>query len=416
MGTGERRMQIHECLGVGGFGEVYRIRRPDRDVDEALKVLRDDLDASEEEEAIHRLSDEGRLMSCLTHTGITRPHALVRVGARLGLVMEYIEGYDLAVATQDAPAPVGVALRLTTAVASALDHAWRTRSPETGKPMQLVHRDVKPENVRVTPRGGVKLLDFGIARSTEVARKAHTTDGVLPLTVKHMAPERFGQGQVSWSTDVYALGVTLYRLLLGEHVFDVPFPRQVEICLSEADYERFLTSRLERIAPPEVHDLLAHMLAWKPLTRPSSAEVAYRCKQIARAMPHPGLDVWASGLGGAPTRAAVGPLAGREVPFSLIEELVTEDPPEAESVTVAFQRALVEPLEPYPSTPSQASPVGAAHPRIDIDDGEVWVAARAPRAPSPASAPRILLVAGATWLVVTLLGVAAALLFASSPP
>src|SRR5690606_17230382 len=124
----------------------------------AVKVLRRDL--SVDGDAVRRLRDEGRLLARLDHPTILRAFDLVRLDGRLALVTELVEGADLAeLLRADPPLPARALVEVIGRVAAALDAAHATPGPD-GRPLALVHRDVKPTNVRVGRFGEVKLLDF----------------------------------------------------------------------------------------------------------------------------------------------------------------------------------------------------------------------------------------------------------------
>jgi serine/threonine-protein kinase len=201
---GGRRFHIHACLGRGGFGEVYRATMSSSGgvrTEVAVKVLREDIDPGSE--ALKRLRDEGRLLGALRHPAILRVHDLVLLEGRVALVTEFVEGQDLdgclsvrGVAGDEAM-PIRAVVAVVGEVASALEAAWSSVSPFGNVPIRLVHRDVKPANVRIGRHGEVKLLDFGIARATNVAREAQTATNSMMGSYLYMAPERFLEEQVA---------------------------------------------------------------------------------------------------------------------------------------------------------------------------------------------------------------------------
>lgn len=275
----EQRLTFNflKCLGKGGFGEVYlaTLARPgglEKRV--AVKVLKEDLRNAPE--AVKRLRDEGRMLAILDHPCIVRVIEMTLIRGRVALVTEYLDGVDLARCCRPPRLlPPKVIVGALGEVASALHCAWTTISPETGKPLELIHRDVKPENIRIGRHGEVKLLDFGIARTTEMFRHAKTAVGDLPFTPGYAPPEAFTKGFQGPASDVYALGVTLYRLLAGERLYeDMELADQVTICCLPERYGPFVRQRLGKIDAPEpVLVLLRDMLAYHPLDRPTAQEV-----------------------------------------------------------------------------------------------------------------------------------------------
>jgi serine/threonine protein kinase len=245
---------------------------------------------------VKRLRDEGRMLAILDHPCIVRVIEMTLIRGRVALVTEYLDGVDLARCCRPPRLlPPKVIVGALGEVASALHCAWTTLSPETGKPLELIHRDVKPENIRIGRHGEVKLLDFGIARTTEMFRHARTAIGDLPFTPGYAAPEAFTKGFQGSASDVYALGVTMFRLLAGERLYEeMELADQVTICCLPERYAPFLRQRLTKVSAPEpVVGLLRDMLAYEPLDRPTAAEVEARCTSIADALDGPTHVRWA---------------------------------------------------------------------------------------------------------------------------
>ena len=161
---GSRLFELNTCLGQGGFGEVYRATVTSMGgiaTTVAVKVLRTDLGI--DSDAVSRLRDEGRVLARLNHPNIVRIHDLTILEGRVALVMEYLPGDDL-VDCLDGPDGMGlsVALDALQQVSHALEAAWETPGQD-GRPLRLVHRDIKPTNVMLGRFREVYLLDWGIA-------------------------------------------------------------------------------------------------------------------------------------------------------------------------------------------------------------------------------------------------------------
>ena len=339
----ESRLEFtfQQCLGMGGFGEVYlaTIRRTGLDKRAAVKVLRPGLD--HELQAVRRLIDEGRMLAMLDHPNILRADELTRVAGRLALVMEYVDGIDLSQCAEPGRLlPHKVVLEALAQVAGALHSAWTQISPETGNPLQLVHRDIKPDNIRVSAHGQVKLLDFGIARTTEMTRKAKTRVGDMAFTPGYAAPEAFTHGTQGPAADVYALGVSLFRLLTGARLYgDLELPRIVALATQAERYHPYIDQQMSTVrARPAVVDLLRRMLSFRASRRPTAAETEALLQELARAEKGPGLVRWA--------RATRFPKP-RDLPgASLTGQTVCEDEPDGSptdvSISVRFQREQVK--------------------------------------------------------------------------
>ena len=288
---------FEKCLGQGGFGEVYLalLNRPGGLTKRvAVKVLKEDLRHADA--AVQRLRDEGRMLAILDHPCILRVIEMTLIQGRVALVTEYVDGIDLARACRKPYLlPQTVVLGALGEVASALHTAWTTPSPETDKPLKLIHRDIKPENIRIGKHGEIKLLDFGIARTTEMFRHAKTAQGDLPFTPGYAAPEAFTKGFQGSASDVYALGVTMFRLLAGQRLYeDMELSDQVTICCLPERYSSFLKKRLAIVEAPEpVMALLRDMLAYDAPHRPSAFEVENRCSSLVDTLEGPSHVRWA---------------------------------------------------------------------------------------------------------------------------
>jgi hypothetical protein len=302
-----RRFLVHECLGKGGFGEVYRAtqRNPGGlETVVALKLLRPDL--ALDEDAVRRLRDEARMLAQLDHPSILRVHDLTRLEGRVTLVAEYVEGVDFS-AVVGAGFPPRALMEAASAVAGALATAWQA--------LRVVHRDIKPSNVRIGRHGEVRLLDFGIARTDAFEREACTESDLVVGSVPYLAPERFTARSVRPASDVFALGCTLFEVLVGERFYHRCLLRQISAMAVERErFEAFLRDRLARLAghPPEVVALVGDLLAFEPDARPDVSNVVARSEALAASLPGDGLRAWARGHPGVFTLARPhGELEGR---------------------------------------------------------------------------------------------------------
>ncbi|MGE5180276.1 MAG: protein kinase domain-containing protein, partial [Bacteroidota bacterium] len=196
-------------LGAGGMGEVYLAEDERLGRRVALKFLpRAD---SADPERRERLRREARALASLSHPGIAGIFALEEHGDRLFLVMEYIEGETLAQRLAHRPLPVSEVIDRGRVLAEALAHA-HTRG--------VVHRDVKPSNILITPEGATKLADFGLALHGEDTRL--TAEGSTAGTADHMSPEQTRGDTVDRRSDLFSLGVVLYEALTGVRPFARP--------------------------------------------------------------------------------------------------------------------------------------------------------------------------------------------------
>ncbi len=229
--------EILAPLGAGGMGEVYRARDTRLDRPVAIKVLVGSL--ATDSESRQRFEQEARAIAALHDPHILTIHDIGRHGDRDYLVLEYLEGETLADRLERTPTlPIDDALAIAIQIGDALDHAHRAG---------VVHRDLKPGNVMLARRVGaasavdVKLLDFGLAARTQVARApvidASLTETLAPSqeatrlaaapatsgfsgTVQYMAPEQIAGDSGDHRTDIFAFGCVLYEMLAGRKAFD----------------------------------------------------------------------------------------------------------------------------------------------------------------------------------------------------
>ncbi|MEV0679081.1 serine/threonine-protein kinase [Actinosynnema sp. NPDC050436] len=207
MGESFGHYLIGELLGRGGMGEVHRAHDTAHDRVVALKRLSPALD---DEEYRARFRREARIVARLREPHVIPIHAYGEIDGRLYLDMRLVEGQDLGELAAAGPLSPERAVRIVAQVAGALDAAHADG---------VVHRDVKPSNVLVTPDDFAYLVDFGIARDLLPRGADATASGVLVGTLDYMAPERFGSGAVDGRADVYALACVLYACVTGQRPF-----------------------------------------------------------------------------------------------------------------------------------------------------------------------------------------------------
>ena len=196
------RYRILDILGRGGMGSVYHA------VDESLGVevaVKENLFVTEEYEKQFRL--EAVILASLRHPNLPRvtDHFTID-GQGQYLVMDYIEGRDLRHLMESGPLSEDETISIGVAVCDALNYL-HTRKPP------VLHRDIKPGNVRIAPDGQVYLVDFGLAKMSNVDE--HTLSGARAMTPGYSPPEQYGTSRTDTRTDVYSLGATLYAALTG---------------------------------------------------------------------------------------------------------------------------------------------------------------------------------------------------------
>jgi Tol biopolymer transport system component len=203
------------------MGEVYRARDTKLGREVAIKLL--PAVCSSDEDRLARFRREATLLASLNHTNVATLHGMEESGSSQFLVMELVEGEDLAAKLERGPMSPNDALAVCSQVASSLEAAHAKG---------IIHRDLKPGNIRVTPDGTVKVLDFGLAKelagqsgdhdisnSPTVIESGRTVEGVVLGTAAYMSPEQARGREVDRRTDIWALGCVLYECLTGKKAF-----------------------------------------------------------------------------------------------------------------------------------------------------------------------------------------------------
>lgn len=198
--------EILEVLGAGGMGKVYKVRNVISDRVEAMKILLPNL--SSQQELADRFLREIKLLASLNHPNIAQLRTALTIDNQLVMIMEFVEGVTLASRIQEGPLPAASAVNYTDQVLSALSYAHK---------MNIVHRDVKPANMMLTPQGIVKLMDFGIARSA--SDRGLTMTGTTLGSLNYMPPEQVKGEPADARSDLYSLGISLYEMATGRLPF-----------------------------------------------------------------------------------------------------------------------------------------------------------------------------------------------------
>jgi len=206
VGTRVGDYEILAMLGAGGMGQVYSARNIISGRTEAMKVLLPDFAA--EPDLAARFTAEIRTLAGLDHPNIAQLRTAFQFENRLVMMMEFVEGVTIEKRASEAPIPVNEVINYSMQVLSALSYAHSKG---------VTHRDIKPANIMLTTHGLVKLMDFGIAKSTNDLQL--TRPGTTMGSVYYMSPEQVRGGTVDARSDIYSFGVTLYEMLTGRRPF-----------------------------------------------------------------------------------------------------------------------------------------------------------------------------------------------------
>ncbi|MGB2820318.1 MAG: serine/threonine-protein kinase, partial [Phycisphaerae bacterium] len=210
--------QILAKLGSGAMATVFKARQLSLDRIVAVKVLPKKL--SENLEYVERFHKEGKAAAKLNHANIVQAIDVGEAGGYHYFVMEYVEGHTLGDELAEGQAfSEAEALRITIQIGRALEHAHR---------QGLMHRDVKPKNIMMTPEGVAKLADMGLARAASDVQAAQAEAGRAYGTPYYISPEQIrGEVDIDFRADIYSLGATLYHLVTGRVPFQAPTPAAV---------------------------------------------------------------------------------------------------------------------------------------------------------------------------------------------
>ncbi|MFE6235151.1 Stk1 family PASTA domain-containing Ser/Thr kinase [Cellulosimicrobium sp. NPDC057862] len=266
------RYEVVSRIARGGMATVYLAvdRRLEREV--ALKVMHAHLaEGASGADFVSRFRREARAAARLTHPGLVAVYDQGLDGDTSYLTMEYVAGSNLRRAMlTERTLPLGRTLDVLEDVLDALAAAHRAG---------LVHRDIKPENVLLDTEGRLKVTDFGLARA--VNEVTATTTGTILGTVAYLSPELIATGACDARTDVYAVGILAYEMLLGTvpHTGTTP----IQVAFQHVNNDVPPPSDVAPWIPPEVDDLLCALAARDPADRPADAGAALALVRSVRA-------------------------------------------------------------------------------------------------------------------------------------
>src|SRR2546428_2397370 len=259
--------RILSKLGAGGMGEVYLAQDTKLDRKVAIKFL--PRRSLQDEQAKQRLTREAQVAASLDHPNICPIHEQLEENNHSLIVMQYVEGETLCLRMQKKPLTSRESLEIVIQVADALAEAHSHG---------IIHRDIKPLNILVTPRGQVKVLDFGLAKivdqgqtgmSEAQTQKLLTDFEAILGTVPYMSPEQAKRAPVDARSDLFSLGAVLYECLTRRPPFSGESSIETAAQLIHVDPPP--PSQLNLSVPPELDRITLKALAKKPEARYQSA-------------------------------------------------------------------------------------------------------------------------------------------------
>ncbi len=267
---GERfgRYELLRRIATGGMAEIYLARADGPEGFEKHLVVKLILPhLAESEEFVDMFLHEARVAVRLNHPNIVQILDLGEAEGAYFIAMEYVHGEDVrrvwrrSVEAQR-PIPVPLACRIACEAAAGLDYAHRAVD-STGRPLQIIHRDISPQNLLVSFEGAVKVADFGIARAAD--RVGHTRSGVVKGKYSYMSPEQAAGKKIDQRTDQFALGVVLHELLTRRRLFKRP--TEIETLHAVAECKVLPPSEVDPRVPKALDAIVLTALARRPQDR-----------------------------------------------------------------------------------------------------------------------------------------------------
>ena len=258
------RYRLCERLGSGGMGEVWEAEDAVLGRRVALKLVKDA--HLRDDTVLPRFRREAQSAAGLTHPNLATVFDYGETDESVYLVMELLRGETLGERLQRGPLPPDEAATVVAEAADGLAAAHRSG---------IVHRDVKPSNLMLTP-GGVKVMDFGIA--TSLGGETITATGLVVGTASYLAPERVRGEKSGPEADVYGLGAVLYEALTGERAFEGG--TMAETAMAHLHREVSDLTDLDPSIPPALAQACRAALAKDPSARPAAAELAAQLRNL----------------------------------------------------------------------------------------------------------------------------------------
>ncbi|GIN11278.1 serine/threonine-protein kinase PrkC [Shouchella clausii] len=258
---GERiggRYVVLDSIGGGGMANVYLALDVILDRHVAVKVLQPQF--SEDEQFINRFRREAQAATSLANPNIVNIYDVGEEDNVYYIVMEYVRGRTLKqVIQEEGPLDIAVALDYFKQILYGVGHAHA---------MQIVHRDIKPQNILISENGEAKVTDFGIARAMTSATITHTNS--VMGSVHYLSPEQARGGHVTYRSDIYSLGIVLYEMVTGQ----IPFSGDTAVSIAIKHLQNDIPSVRELVptVPKSVENVIRKATQKDPLQRYESAE------------------------------------------------------------------------------------------------------------------------------------------------
>ncbi|MCA9523534.1 MAG: serine/threonine protein kinase [Myxococcales bacterium] len=272
------KYQILRRISIGGMAEVYHaVFTNDQGFEKEVAVKRILPLMDQEQSFTEMFIHEAKLASTLNHANIAQIYELGEIGNSYFIAMEYIHGETVRAVIRrmnalGARVDPWLAARIVADVASGLQYAHQKRGVD-GQALDIVHRDISPQNVMLSFNGQVKVIDFGIAKAT--GRAFQTRSGIVKGKCSYMAPEQIRGRPVDHRTDIFALGIVFFELLSGEKLFDGTDVGEIMDKITEEPMDPHW-ARLPPDLPADLRGILQKMLERDADRRYETAAVVHR--------------------------------------------------------------------------------------------------------------------------------------------
>lgn len=210
-------------IALGGMAELYRAKITGVQGFEKLIAVKKILPhLADEQDLVTSLIDEAKLAALLNHQNIVQIYDFGSIEGSYFIAMEYLFGKDLRTLTnksrkKNRPLGIEYALYITSRICAGLDYAHKLKDFQ-GKPLNIIHRDISPQNILITYEGDVKIVDFGIAKAA--TQSTHTQAGMIKGKFAYMSPEQANGQVIDYRSDIFSTGILLYELVTGKKMFE----------------------------------------------------------------------------------------------------------------------------------------------------------------------------------------------------
>ena len=284
-----------ERIAAGGMAEIFLARPEEATANGRVVIIKRILPhIGEDPEFLKMFRAEINVCMGLNHPQIVQIHDFGETACQPYMALEYVEGRSLRQVMTEFEnrgfqMPVPMALSIATQTASGLHYAHHFENQVTGTSMNLVHRDISPQNVLLSYAGNVKIIDFGIAKVKSDASD-RTQAGIIKGKVSYLSPEQIGRGDLDSRTDVFALGIVLWEMLTGLKLFTTPEHDDFTLLKMIKDSNQHIRppSEFRKELPTQIDRIVMKALANRPEERYATAAELQKDLRSHLVLQHPG--------------------------------------------------------------------------------------------------------------------------------